>query len=148
MTHWPNITYFNPYSRFDKWGDPDKMDYALISCLDVLRKSMGTPIYVTSGYRKGDPRSHGKGIAVDVVCPEVNLIDFYLQAERGPFSGIGIYPDWEMNGELTGGLHLDQDTRTGRWIGLGKGKERTYLPLNQDNLLNVVYNFSNYYEYD
>ena len=46
------------------------------------------------------------------------LQDLYLMAERFNFTGIGVYPDWEVNGVVKGGLHLD--IRSGppaRWTG-------------------------------
>jgi hypothetical protein len=35
--------------------------------LQVLRDMIDQPIHITSGYRPGDSKSHGRGLAVDIV---------------------------------------------------------------------------------
>jgi len=106
---WATLKYFKATSITDKWGDPTKMDPFLMKYLDEFRDCVGTPLVVTSAYRKGDPGQHGLGKAVDVIAPQWggSLFDLYLLAERFGFTGIGIYRDWLYNGKRLGGLHLD-----------------------------------------
>lgn len=97
-------------------------------------------LLVTSALRPGDTGEHGKGLAVDVVpAPgnSISLLDLYLTAERGEWTGIGVYPNWDNDGKGTksGGLHLDK--RSGpaaRWLGTGSGKSQQYLALNKVTL--------------
>jgi hypothetical protein len=104
-----DLKHFKKDSKIDKWGDPSKMDAFLLMFLDDFREALGTPLIVTSGYRKGDAAQHGLGKAVDVVAPkwEGSLFDLYLMSERFGFSGIGLYRDWFYEGKKIGGLHLD-----------------------------------------
>src|SRR3954470_15981094 len=92
-------------------------------------------LIVTSGLRPGDTKEHGKGLAGDILVPSMNLLDLYLTAERFAWTGIGVYPDWQSNGQPVGGLHLD--LRVGvpaRWMGLGRGANNLYIALNKENL--------------
>lgn len=45
---------------------PDKMETQLLLALDETRRKAGVPIYITSSYRDGDAKSHGRGWAVDI----------------------------------------------------------------------------------
>lgn len=49
-----------------EFTEPDRMETQLLLALDETRKKAATPIYVTSSYREGDPKSHGRGWAVDI----------------------------------------------------------------------------------
>lgn len=40
----------------------------LVKRLDWAREKAGVPFVLTSGYREGDPRAHGRGWAVDIRC--------------------------------------------------------------------------------
>jgi len=107
---WSVLKYFKKYNTVDKWGSPEKMDAELLMKLDDLREFVGMPIFVTSGYRENSTGEHSKGLAVDVVCPGMPLLDFYLACERFAFRGVGLYPHWHWDGIVCGGAHLD--TRT------------------------------------
>jgi uncharacterized protein YcbK (DUF882 family) len=95
-------------------------------------------IYITSGYRQGDQGQHGKGLAVDIVVPAYadRLLDLYLAAERfAGFNGIGVYPYFQFNGKVVGGLHLDaRQGKPARWMGIGRGDGNQYIALNKENL--------------
>ena len=147
LLDWGVLKYFKPYNTVDNWGDPDKMDSELLMKLDDLREFVGMPIFVTSGYRDGDPKEHGKGVAADVVCPNLSILDFYLAAERFAFRGLGLYPHWSWDGIVTGGLHLDTrnlGTRIGthhteykgaRWFCYkDESGKQIYTVLNKENL--------------
>lgn len=157
MVRWDQLKYFKKDSTVDKWGDPEKIDKFLLLYLDEFRDALGTPLIVTSGFRKGDPGQHGLGRAVDVIAPqfEGSLFDLYLIAERFNFSGIGVYRDWLYSGKRIGGLHLDtrmlvgtykKEFMSARWLSVRPGSlgtqhadeilaiKQVYLPLNHENL--------------
>lgn len=120
MKNFEGLKHFKPDSS-DVWGDPSKMSRDLLVKLDDLRDHLGSPLKVTSGFRIKEGSQHANGFAVDVIAPtlEWNLHDFYLQAERFGFNGIGVYPHWKINGKVIGGLHLDIRTGTSaRWMGV------------------------------
>lgn len=128
---WEKLKYFKYDSKVDNWGDPDKMNWALLTKLDAFREYIGSPVIVTSGTggKHIANSQHYKGNAVDIVVPyySPNLIELYLASERFNFNGIGVYPDWEYNGEETGGLHLDMRPfkECGRWVGYKNAKRET-----------------------
>jgi len=157
MVKWEDLKYFKKESTTDKWGDPDRIDKFLLLYLDEFRDAIGTPLIVTSGFRKGDPGQHGLGRAVDVVAPNFggSLFDLYLIAERFNFSGIGVYRDWLYEGKRVGGLHLDtrmligtykKEFMSARWLCIRPGTQgsldansilsvkQVYIPLNHENL--------------
>jgi len=116
LRQWNQLRYF---SRFENWGDPDKMDFRLLKTLDRLRAFVGHPCIIHCGTQgQHSPNSlHYQGLAVDCHFVNVSLIDQWLAAERfSEFTGIGLYPEWQNPG-----LHLDirkTNIRT-RWIRIG-----------------------------
>lgn len=104
--------------------------------LDLLSEFIKEDLYVTSAFRPGDPREHGERLAVDVICPTMNLFDFFIASQRFIFSGIGIYPDWKFNGNKVGGLHLDMRTAKFRaiWMGVMTDSGQKYIELDKENL--------------
>lgn len=59
---WSHIKNFKR-SEFDY---PDEMSPQLMRQLDVARDLAGVPFIITSDYRPGDKKAHGKGLAVDL----------------------------------------------------------------------------------
>lgn len=59
---WREIDHFRP----SEFNEPDEMDPEFVAVLDQIRAFAGVTIYVTSSFRRGDPRSHGRGLAVDI----------------------------------------------------------------------------------
>lgn len=108
LLDWLALKHFKKYGTSDVWGDPDKMDAMLLLKLDSLRSFIDKPIHVLSGYREGDKKQHGMGLAVDIVCPDISLLDFWIAAERYNFNGIGVYPHWRYDGVVVGGIHVDE----------------------------------------
>lgn len=47
-------------------ADIDALDPELVVKLQTIRYMAGVPIYVTSGFRPGDDKAHGRGLAVDI----------------------------------------------------------------------------------
>jgi len=150
MIRWKDLKYFKEDSKVDKWGDPDKMDTFLLLFLDEFREAIKTPLIVTSGFRPGDPGTHGMGRAVDVIAPqwEGPLFDLYLCAERFGFSGIGVYRDWVYDGKVKGGLHLDtrfimssgktDDLMAARWFCIRPGADKL-IDINEIMKIKQVY---------
>lgn len=153
MNNFEGIKYFKADSTIDNWGDPSKINGWLLKCLDTFRARLDTPIIVTSGFRNGDPKEHGKGLAVDIVVPDFkgHLLDLFLEAERFPFGGIGLYRDWVYKGNRIGGLHVDMrplgsQDMAARWFCIRDGAEKfqnhslitklqqNYISLNAENL--------------
>ncbi|MCK9556087.1 DUF882 domain-containing protein [Candidatus Pacearchaeota archaeon] len=101
--NWKEIKYFK---KTEKWGNPLKVHKLLIYGLDALRNYIGFPIGINCAYEKGghtDDSYHYSGMAVDIYCKKLNVVDFYLAASRfDVFNGIGVYPHWNNPG-----LHLD-----------------------------------------
>ena len=135
---WAQIRNFNPE---ENWGDPTKMDFALLQELDAFRGFIGTEIHVNCGVQGEHVNNsmHYHGKAVDIMFPSVtkeDLFDLWIAAQRFPeFRGVGLYPDWNLDGRVLGGMHLD--SRPGnRALWLGKRSEggNSYLPLTLVNL--------------
>jgi uncharacterized protein YcbK (DUF882 family) len=117
-------------------GNVDGVNPDIIMVLHGVMERTKKDIIVTSGYRPGDPGTHGRGQAVDIVSPGTPLMELYLIAERFNFTGIGMYPMWTVdNSVIVGGLHLDLRTDSpARWMGLGTDKKQQYIALNVENL--------------
>lgn len=128
--------YFKPDSKVDNFGEFYNIDPALLRRADELREAIGHPVFVTSGYRRGDPNAHGKGLALDLICPGVPLMEFYKAAEKLDFSGLGVYPHWKWKGTMVGGLHVDIWIAGRRWMGIRPkaDAEQIYIRLSPENL--------------
>ena len=117
------------YFKKEEFSNPDKMDYYFVHRLDQLRKMIGKPIVIHSSYRENDNNTHGRGEAVDCHCIGLNVLDFFLLAEKSNlFTGIGVYPNWNNPG-----LHLDirlgSSSRWGCWTPTDPKKKNIYVPL-------------------
>lgn len=62
MIDWSEIKHFKP----SEFAHADKMKWEIVVKLDLIRDLAGVPMVVTSSYRPGDDKSHGRGWAVDV----------------------------------------------------------------------------------
>jgi hypothetical protein len=47
----------------------------LAAVLELVRTAAGKPLHITSGYRHGDPRQHGRGQAADVQVRGMSPLD-------------------------------------------------------------------------
>jgi len=155
---WRKLRYFKPNSLTDNWGDSRAICDDLLLRLDDFRHFIGSPIIVTSGVRNSKSGSyHGSMIvdgfetgkcAVDIIVPsyEQSPFDLVLDATRFQFHGLGFYPHWQRNGEVTGGLHLDcrliqfdnddtLDYKSSRWMGVMDQGKQIYVPLTFENMI-------------
>lgn len=144
---WEQIRYFSPK---ENWGDPYKMEFGLIWLLDSFREFHGRPIFISMGTQgKHSPNSmHYVGKAVDLIieCGKSTKLDVILSLFRFPFTGLGIYPDWQYHKfSRSLGVHLDCRVVTSlprgitqaQWIGIKKphpSDENEYHPLCEDML--------------
>jgi uncharacterized protein YcbK (DUF882 family) len=113
------------------------VDQKLITLVEDLAAFLNQKIIITSGFRQGDKGQHGAGLAVDLMCPGISTLDFYLAAERFPFIGIGVYSDWQISGVTYGGIHVDiRNSSPARWFGFRDPRNgvNSYLALSKDNL--------------
>ncbi len=114
------------FTRNEAWGDPDKVNGALLMVMDALRTHLDQGIVIHNAYAQSghSPKSyHYKGDAVDFHVTELPfaeavtkvlafLKDFGLEAHVG----LGIYPDWH-----TPGFHLDLRGSKTRWVRVAGG---------------------------
>tara|TARA_R110000803_G_C11989469_1_gene321846 strand:+ start:8611 stop:9018 length:408 start_codon:yes stop_codon:yes gene_type:complete len=135
MIHWSKLEYF----KKEEFNHPEQMDSIHLVKIDILRANIGESIKITSDFREGDDGYHGKGLATDLQCPKIGLYEFYQQAERHNFNGIGIYPHWN-----TPGIHVDSRPLIGgmgaRWICIKVDGKQKYIALNEDNLKKYILN--------
>ena len=102
---WKKVRYFSPEENF---GRPFWMCSSLIFGIDKLRDFIGKPIIVTCGWEKRDMGYHPLGKAVDLICPFLHPVDFFLAASRFDiFNGLGLYSWWSYEGRKVGGIHVD-----------------------------------------
>ena len=75
-----------------EFSDFSKMEPKLLARLDNARQEAGVPFKLTSTYRPGDEKSHGRGWAVDISCTEsrsrFHIVRGLLAAG---FTRIGVY---------------------------------------------------------
>lgn len=98
---WKKIKHF---TRAEKWGDPDRMKYALISELDRYREYLKKSMIIHCGIQGNHvpDSTHYNGLAVDLHVTGIPVFEAFIAALRFGFTGIGIYPQWNNPG-----LHLD-----------------------------------------
>lgn len=136
MTKFDKLRYFTK----EEFGtNANKLNEDLLMHLDKLRAAVGFPLYITSAYREGDKGYHGRGLALDIVCPawDKSYIEFYEVVKNTDFfNGIGLYANWTYKGKKVVGVHIDM--RGGRftcWLGLGNSKANaSYALLNADTV--------------
>ena len=54
----------------------------LCSALEVIRSEVGEAVYVTSGFRSGDPKQHGAGLAADIQVRSMSPLDLIAVVRR------------------------------------------------------------------
>jgi hypothetical protein len=137
-------TKYRHLSKEMNWTQPEKMSLEFMAILDEFLVFLGFPIILTSTYREGDTKTHGKGIAVDIMAgkeKDISTLDFYILAEKfGKFNGVGLYPHWSLDInrkdiQPKGGLHIDiRDSPRARWIAIIQKEKQAYIALNEHNI--------------
>lgn len=114
-------------------GTISRMDVGFLRSFLAWRQWHGISTLISSAWRKGDPKSHGRGLAFDVLlfdhwlASQPSAIQHWLLATTWGFRGIGLYFDWSYNNkngkEVPAiGLHVDvwsgkgQSRRPLRWL--------------------------------
>ena len=99
-------------------GSIKRMDIGFLRNFLAWRRWHGLPTLISSAWRKGDPKSHGHGLAFDVLLFEEWLssqpsaLQHWLLATTWGFSGVGLYFDWSYKNNHRQtvpaiGLHVD-----------------------------------------
>ena len=82
------LRYFEP----KEFTNPDGMDPGFLRKLDQARHIAGVAFHLTSTLRHGDPRSHGRGHAVDIRAHDsgtrFRIVKGLIEAG---FTRIGVY---------------------------------------------------------
>lgn len=135
---WDEVRHF---TKNENWGDASKMSLQFLLCLDSFRDKLGKSIVITCGTQGEHVTGshHSEGFAVDCVIPDINLIDGFINAVRFPFTGIGIYPDWEYLGKRIGGFHFELVSNMTvvpkkLWMGIGLLSRQEYIAVTYQNL--------------
>lgn len=124
------LKHFKP----QEFQHPHRINIAALNLLDHMREREGNyqSIYITinTDYRPGDPLSHGKGLAFDIVIWDgktgkpLPVLEQFFIASRYAWRGIGMYPYWK-----TPGIHVDLrpsgEYRKSLWWRDSMGKYRT-----------------------
>jgi len=85
--------YLRHFKR-SEFSNPDAMSTELLLKLDWARHKAETPFILTSTYRANDKRTHGKGLAVDILCTNSKTRLIILKALlQVDFNRIGIYAE-------------------------------------------------------
>ena len=111
------LKYFKP----SEFRHPERLSPYLLALLDTTREIAGVPIYISSDFRPGDPLSHGRGLAVDIV--DDRRSDGITSAWRFLITGAAIAAGFKRIGVYDGHIHLDVDESLpqGRlWVGVSK----------------------------
>ena len=145
---WKKLKYFK---KTENWGDPNKINFALLKRLDALRGEIGR-CFVTSGTNGTHlPGSqHYLGRAVDFIPIDFNKkirqgklhgLDLIFAVRRFPFTGIGLYFFWNYRGQKVIGIHVDNrvqkrgEYRQALWMATRDEQlEQTYHDLSHENL--------------
>jgi len=118
-TIWDFIYPF--FKRREKWGNPEKMNGALLLLLYRIRTMADIGISIHCGYEdrgKNSTSQHPLGNAVDfhLVTPmalidQINMMEGVLESlQVESHVGFGFYPNWN-----TPGFHLDVRGFHARW---------------------------------
>jgi hypothetical protein len=62
FNEWESLDHFGP----EEFDHPAMMEEKLVWSLEMLRRAIGLPIYISSDYRPSSTTSHGRGRAVDI----------------------------------------------------------------------------------
>ena len=144
---WGKIRHFKPT---ENWGDVRKICFELVFKLDQFRGYIKKPVYVLGGYKSTGTvhvknSQHYDGRAVDCfieVGPRESRLNLLIAVYRFGFTGLGVYPDWQMGGKRGLGLHLDvrpveellRGQSQAQWMGVEVNNKNEYFPLDELHL--------------
>jgi len=121
---WQTIQFFKPYGSFDNFGEPLRMDYRLVSLLDIFRYVIGLKIKVHGAYEDGHSptgyhKRNGVGMAIDfhIIADPYPVATWHKLDTMWWMGGLGIYPFWNNPG-----YHIDVGPAGRRWYGDKNGK--------------------------
>jgi hypothetical protein len=97
--------------------DAVRADLARVAaCVEVIRARVGEPVFVTSAFRAGDPRQHGRGQAMDIQVRSLSPMQL-LRIVRGLDMP---HPLRQVIAETDAGnreaLDLPMAEKSGRWL--------------------------------
>ncbi len=121
LRDWARLQHFSADETFVREGEdirsfpePEMMNRIMMFKLDKARGIAGRVFIVTSSYREGDDRAHGKGLAVDIrVRGSAEREDIAEALKGAGFPRRGIYDK-----------HVHGDTDHTRPRGIWGGKSR------------------------
>lgn len=84
---------FLPYFHPEEFTRPEEMEIDLLKRLMKARLASTLPFTFATGgtFRAGDPKSHGRGYAVDIQCSTSADRNIILRAVMPHFQRIGVY---------------------------------------------------------
>lgn len=96
-------------------GDKLRLNSNLLNMLETAERLAGFDFEITSGFREGDERSHGKGLAVDIACRDSRTRFLVVSTVcRVGFRRVGVYSRH---------VHVDiSPTRANQVLWLGESK--------------------------
>lgn len=100
--------YGGNFTAEEFMGGRENLQKEIIIELTQFRNWFGYPIEITSAYRDDDS-SHGTGLSIDFIIwrkwqtTQPDILTCWNALTRWPFTGIGIYFDWERGV----GFHAD-----------------------------------------
>ncbi len=87
-SQWNEMLYLKP----SDFKHSDGLQYSIVKNLDRFIGLVGSMPVILSDYRENDPKTHGKGIAIDTTWAGINPIEILKLAESSQkFGGIGVY---------------------------------------------------------
>lgn len=105
--------------EFEIQGNIQRMDPSFVRAVLAWRQWTGLSTMISSAWRDGDPRAHGKGLAIDCLLftswlsAQASPLNHWLLATTWPFKGVGLYFDWSYYDSTRKqdvpaiGLHVD-----------------------------------------
>jgi hypothetical protein len=107
---WSKIKHF----ARDEFNSPDEMDPVLIVKLDAVREMCGFPLFVSSSFRSGDRRAHGRGNAVDISSRPRG--GFIHGSERFAIIQAALATGFVRIGDYDRHIHLDVDKSLPQYV--------------------------------
>lgn len=108
--------------RNANWGDPAKMNYAVVKALDSFCAYLGKKVIIHCGFETRGSGCHPRGIAIDMHVEGMHIVDQFIAASRfDAFNGIGVYLWWNNPG-LHVDTRLNRFEHDARWGSVARGE--------------------------